>query len=187
MSTKIRPLIIEVPPGYKSNGAGLFVEQLNNLSERMERDIEGLSPDDFIWQPSLGVNSIGMLLVHIAIVEVYWCKRMLEQVAEPEQHVEDVLGIKMDFDGIPLSANGQPPQYLGRDAAYFLGLFQRARAHTDEVVRTLSDEDMEHEFEMHIPTGELRIMSRRWTLYHILEHQAGHYGQILLLKHLMGK
>jgi hypothetical protein len=26
-------------------------------------------------------------------------------------------------------------------------------------------------------------VSRRWILYHLLEHQAGHYGQILLLRH----
>jgi hypothetical protein len=26
-------------------------------------------------------------------------------------------------------------------------------------------------------------VGRRWILYHLLEHQAGHYGQILLLRH----
>jgi uncharacterized damage-inducible protein DinB len=180
-------LTIDLPPGYNSKEAGLFVAQLDNLSERMGRDIVGLSPDDFVWQPSLGVNSIGMLLVHIALVEVYWCKRVLERSAEPERDAERVLGINMDFDGIPLAADGRPPEYLHKAGAYFDGLLQSARAHTEEVVRTLLDEDMEYEFEMLIPTGDLRIMTPRSTLYHILEHQAGHYGQILLLKHLMEK
>ena len=32
--------------------------------------------------------------------------------------------------------------------------------------------------------GELRTVSVRWMLYHVLEHFAAHYGQILLLRHL---
>jgi hypothetical protein len=31
------------------------------------------------------------------------------------------------------------------------------------------------------------IVNPRWAFYHILEHQAGHYGQILLLKHLLAR
>jgi len=27
------------------------------------------------------------------------------------------------------------------------------------------------------------VVTPRWTLYHLLEHEAGHYGQILLLRH----
>jgi hypothetical protein len=27
------------------------------------------------------------------------------------------------------------------------------------------------------------VVTLRWTLYHMLEHLAGHYGQILLLRH----
>ena len=32
-------------------------------------------------------------------------------------------------------------------------------------------------------SGATMILNRRWTLYHMLEHYAGHYGQILLLIH----
>ncbi len=28
-------------------------------------------------------------------------------------------------------------------------------------------------------------ISKTWTLYHVLEHFASHFGQILLIKHLM--
>ena len=30
--------------------------------------------------------------------------------------------------------------------------------------------------------GESQVMNTRWILYHVLEHQAGHYGQMLLLR-----
>jgi len=39
------------------------------------------------------------------------------------------------------------------------------------VVRTRKRDGMRH------------AQSVRWILYHVLEHQAGHYGQILLLRH----
>ena len=31
--------------------------------------------------------------------------------------------------------------------------------------------------------GSFRNLNVRWILYHVLEHQAGHYGQMLLLRH----
>ena len=34
--------------------------------------------------------------------------------------------------------------------------------------------------------GTKRILNGRWIYYHVLEHFAGHYGQILLLKHMRG-
>ena len=33
------------------------------------------------------------------------------------------------------------------------------------------------------PNGEPREVEVRWIIYHMLEHFAGHFGQILLLQH----
>jgi uncharacterized damage-inducible protein DinB len=62
----------------------------------------------------------------------------------------------------------------------YLRALDAARAATHEVLRGWRDADL-------LSTYELRgrTHSYEWTLYHVLEHFAGHYGQILLLEHLM--
>jgi hypothetical protein len=32
--------------------------------------------------------------------------------------------------------------------------------------------------------GEHQTFDKAWVLYHLVEHFAGHYGQILLLRHM---
>src|SRR6266705_1799597 len=49
-------------------------------------------------------NSIGMLLAHIAIVEVFWTRLALEDRPMPFE-VHDVLGMGLDDDGMPLKAD----------------------------------------------------------------------------------
>ena len=34
------------------------------------------------------------------------------------------------------------------------------------------------------PDGSRRLFNVRWYFYHVLEHFAGHFGQILMLKHM---
>jgi len=65
----------------------------------------------------------------------------------------------------------------------------RARAHTKRIAAPLGDADLEREIVREHPNPERRearagrVITPRWTLYHMLEHEAGHYGQILLLRH----
>ena len=102
------------------------------------------------------------------------------------------LGIGLDDDGMPLPAEGRPPAGLaGRDLGSFDDLIARARAHTKQVAAPLDDAYLEREIVREHPNPETRearsgrVVTPRWTLYHLLEHEAGHYGQILLLRHAL--
>ena len=48
----------------------------------------------------------------------------------------------------------------------------------------LRDEDLARQVTRERPDGTTRIFNVDWVLYHMLEHLAGHHGQILMLKHL---
>jgi len=52
------------------------------------------------------------------------------------------------------------------------------------VAMTLADDDLGREIHRRRPDGSERVFNVGWVLYHILEHEAGHHGQINLLKHL---
>jgi hypothetical protein len=129
------------------------------------------------------MNTIGMLLAHNAIVEVFWTKIALKREEKPEGEV--VLGISFDDDGMPLPDEGKPPAVLaGKDLAYFDDLLRKARAFLKEAAKSVSDADLDGEITRKRPDGTQRVINVRWYFYHVLEHFSGHHGQVLLLRHL---
>ena len=175
---------IEPPAGFRSREAALFVAQLDDQSRRLVEDTRALTAAALEWQPAPGQNTMGMLLAHTAYWEVFWTRMVLEDRPLPFE-VRDVLGIDRGEIGTPLPADGCPPAGLaGKDVAYFHDLLARARAHTHEVARNLADADLQREVTRQRPDGTQNTITVRWALYHMLEHLAGHYGQVNLLRHL---
>jgi len=168
-------------PRCVSAQAGSFLAQLDDQLRRLTETTRGLTPDDLQWQPAPGTNTIGMLLAHMAVVEVFWTQLGIEQV-KPD--VPAVLGIGMDDDGMPLPEGQAPPEGLaGRDLAYYDDLLARARAYAASVLAKMTDADFDHSFERSRPDGKRATLNVRWVVYHMLEHFAGHFGQVLLLRH----
>ena len=170
--------------GIPCRDAALFVAQLDRLTSSLWEDVSDATPEELAWQPAPGMNTMGMLLAHIAIVEVYWIDRGVRAV-EPVD-IMAVLGIGMDDDGIPLRGDGPPPAALnGRDIGFYDELLVKARAHTHQVSAQVNDADMEREFERKSRSWPgSRTSNVRWVYYHMLEHLAGHYGQVLMLRHM---
>ncbi len=175
---------IEAEAGFRSREVALFVAQLEDQTRRLVADTEGLSPADLEWQPAPGTNTAGMLLAHVAYWEVFWVRAVLEARPGPIE-VRDVLGIDHAATGHPFPPDGHPPAVLaGRDLAFFHDLLARARAYTYQVARSVADLELDREVERTRPDGSRVSFTPRWALYHVLEHLAGHYGQLNLLKHL---
>jgi len=96
-----------------------------------------------------------------------------------------VLGIDMDADGMPLPPGDEPPAGLaGRSLDYFRDLIERARGYAKKAAAALTEEDLGTAFQRTRRNGMVDELNVRWVLYHMLEHFSGHYGQILLLRHL---
>ncbi len=182
--TEPERLVLVPPPDFRSREAGSFLAQMDDLSKNLAEETRDLTPEALAWQPAKGMNSIGMLLAHIAIVEVFWTALVLENRAPDAIPYADILGIGEDDDGIPLKKDGVPPANLaGKDLAFFDNLLDRARAHLRSVARALADAALDREVTKVRPNGQVRYLNVRWALYHMLEHYAGHSGQILLLRH----
>lgn len=184
MSTELRT-VLETPPGFASREVARFLWQMDEQRERLHEAFADLSPEALAWQAHPGVNTIGMLLAHIA-----WTEVNLAQVGlagEAAGHAADVLGLLEAEVGMPLAPAGAPPAALaGRTASQFRDLLLRAREHTRRIARTLDDDALAQEVRRPPrPDGTVRVFDRAWVLYHLLEHEAGHRAQVLLLRHLM--
>jgi hypothetical protein len=131
------------------------------------------------------MNTIGMLLAHVAVAEVNLVQVGL--LAEPAGHVEDVLGIGPDDDGLPLPPAGAPPAVLtGLGLPFYEDLLARAAAHTRAALAAIPDAALDEDVvRPPRPDGSRRVFTRRWILFHLLEHAAGHLGQVQLLVRLL--
>ena len=176
--------VIAIPAGYASQEVASFVAQLDDQLRRQREQTRALTPADLEWQPAPGMNTIGMLMAHQAMVEVVWIGIGIEDLQRNEVRFQEILGIGDEDDGMPLAPNGAPPVVLaGKDLAFFDDLLDRARKHLKRVAAGVKDSDLTLIRSRTRPNGELRELEVRWILYQMLEHFARHCGQILVLQH----
>lgn len=176
--------VLKPATGIRSPEAGSFLAQLDDLSARMLADLRGLTPAELAFQPRPGTNTVGMLLIHCAGAEVHWL--LTATTGTGEEAIRKALGIGVDDDGIPMAPNGRPPANLhGWTLADYRKLHDRARRFTRRALAGMSPADLSRGKSRRRWNGESQVMNTRWILYHVLEHQAGHYGQMLVLRHLL--
>jgi uncharacterized damage-inducible protein DinB len=183
MATRVIRTVLRIPRGYRSSEVASFMAQLEELSARLARDARGLTVRELEWQPGPGMNSIGMLLAHLAIVEVWWFGGPGQGKASVD--FERILGIGIDDDGMPCPPRGKHPKTLaGRPLSYYTKLLSKARRYVKGVARTMTLRDLERPRRRTWKSQKAKHhYNDRWVIYHVLEHYGGHYGQILLLKH----
>ncbi len=176
---------LKLSPGYNlktQSRIGLFAAQLDDQLRRLRKHVKSLTVPQLEWQLRPGMNTVGMLLAHLALVEVWWitvAPQGLSWEPDGKKIVKKVCGF--DDDGLPAPADAPHVDYLqGYTIEKYLSVLAKMRRITHRELRSWRDRDLDKVF----GPGKWQI-SRLWSLYHVLEHFAGHYGQILLLKHLM--
>ena len=169
--------------GFRSREAASFYAQLEDQARILRESLQGITPQELEWQPERGMNTIGMLLAHNAIVDVFWTQLAILGIKETDSL--PAIGISMDDDGMPLAQDAEGPANLkGKPLAFYEDLLTRGRAYVKDAWSKVSDADMDKQTTRERPDGSRRIFTVRWAMYHILEHYAGHRGQVQLLRHL---
>jgi len=176
---------IKLPRGYDARTqkqVGMFAAQLYDQLKRLKNSVDGLTVKQLEWQKKSGMNTIGMLLAHLALVEYWWIRLAPGEIRwEPEgkRLIQKACGF--EDDGIPLPPKGRHPQYLkGCSLNDYVEVMTKIRRSIHREMKTWHDRDLDKIYKL----GKHQF-SRRWTLYHVLEHFAAHFGQILLIKHMM--
>ncbi len=180
--------LLDIPRAFdrKSQAfVGSMAAGFDDQSRQLRGTVAGLGVEHLEWQERPGRNTVGMLMAHVAGAEIGWfyivCGGLNE--ADGARVMNERLGTDLASDrgGMPLSADGVHPASLkGRDLDGYFDLLARARTATYEVITTWSDASLDT-----TATFGPMTVSHRWVLYHVLEHFAAHYGQILSLLHCM--
>ena len=171
----MRRRVLERYPGL-STGIGYYLSGMEEVRGQVKAVVKSI-PDDLIGKPAfLGSHSIGGLVLHIGEAEWFWMQMVVcgHELTEEDKQAPfwDVLD---DVDGVARK---------GFTTEFCLQEIERIRNQTRDVLFSFSDKDLERiiTFER---KGETTEYNLRWILHRLIDHEAQHKGQILMLKRLM--
>lgn len=162
-------------PGL-STGIGYYLGGMEEVRSQLVAAVKTI-PDDLIGKPAfLGAHSIGALVLHIGEAEWFWMQMVVSghQLTE-EDKAAPFWDILDDLERV--AQNGFTTEFCLQEA-------EKIRNQTRDVLFSYNDKDLERiiTFERR---GETTEHNLRWILHHLIDHEAQHKGQILMLKRLM--
>ncbi len=158
-------------PGYQEPYGLLCAILQDGTNEwRLELD-PNLTEDAVVWQPYPGMHSIGGILLHIASVEVFWLERFALDREWDLEEVKLLMSQETEVDEWRWPA---PPR---RPISWYFEMHDRIRARTLESIKSWPSPESAKDLH-----GDPRTM--RWVLGHVIQHEAYHGGQAVLLQRL---
>lgn len=171
----MRQRVLTAHPGL-STGIGYYLSGMEEVRSQLVAAVNTM-PDDLIGKPAfLGAHSIGGLVLHIGEAEWFWMQMVVSghQLTEEDKQAPfwDILD---DVEGVARK---------GYSTEFCLHEIEKIRNQTRDVLFSYNDKDLERiiTFERRGKTTEHNL---RWILHHLIDHEAQHKGQILMLKRLM--
>jgi uncharacterized damage-inducible protein DinB len=156
---------------------GYYLGGMEEVREQLREAVAGMS-DDHIGRPAVpGAHPIGALVLHIGEAEWYWMQCIVSG-----QKVTEEIRRSCYWDVLT-----EPPgsSYKGYSAEFCLNAIQKLREQTRKTLAAFKDSDLERIYSRE-RRGETVEQSLRWILHHLIDHEAQHKGQILMLKRLQG-
>jgi len=178
--TAANPRITTCDPveGYGSQ-IGRYVAQMNEVRRGLKREVENLNIEQLDWHPDEQTESIGTLLLHLDSVEWSWIHQDIFGVSE-----DDYPGEWSEAEPIRVGV----PQVKGRPLDSYMQKLGATREKTLEVLRGFTDADLSRlvgEADMGPEVEKKsRLYTIDWIIWHIIQHEAAHIGQIELLRRL---
>lgn len=156
---------------------GLYLSAMEEVREQLHEAVSGMTDAQLARRAVAGAHPIGALVLHIGEAEWWWIQCNVhgrEMTDEDRRRAHwDVLEVAQVFDG------------HGYSARYCLEAIDHIRTRTRTALASLTDADLYRTFAVKMRSGPAEA-SLRWILHHLVDHEAQHKGQILMLKRLLG-
>ena len=167
--------ILTPAPGV-TPGIGFYLSGMEEVREQVRKAVENLSGQNLTRPAFLGAHATGALTLHIGEAEWWWIQCVVSghELTDADRQAPywDVLEDPESFES------------KGYTAEFCLQEIDKIRILTKESLASFKDNDLERifSFERGDKTHE---HSLRWILHHLIDHEAQHKGQIMLLKRLI--
>jgi uncharacterized damage-inducible protein DinB len=156
---------------------GFYLSGMNEVREQLHEAVAGIGIADIGRRALPDTHSIGALVLHIGESEWFWMQCVL---AGHQLCDEDTQTPCWDALKDPERVTSR-----GYSADFCLNEAQKIREQTRAVLVSFNDHDLERIFAFEW-AGVTREQSMRWILHHLIDHEAQHKGQILMLKRILG-
>ncbi|MFW9787587.1 MAG: DinB family protein [Candidatus Thorarchaeota archaeon] len=169
MSEETKQIVTLERDNELSPRIALFYAMLERTRGRLVRRVETLSKETLDFSPDRkSVESIGTLLIHIAAIEYSWI-------------LEDIAGKEMEYEKwkYAFSLRENIDQITGESVEFYLSRLKEVREEVFDFLKTLSDENLDSIIDV-----DSEKVSIEWILFHLIEHEAMHIGQISVLRRL---
>jgi uncharacterized damage-inducible protein DinB len=173
---KVKHLTL-APVAGLAQGIGLYFAGMEEVRQQLREAVSEMSDAEFRRRAVPGAHSIGALVLHIGEAEWWWMQCILSghELTEEDkrQPFWDVLVNPDEF------------AERGYNAKFCLDVIDEIRDETRTMLASLTDDDLERIY-THTRADKTTEVSLRYALHRLIDHEAQHKGQILMLKRLLG-
>ncbi len=173
---KIEKEIFEPMPNFPKE-IGFYLSGMAEVRKQLSDAVRDLSDAEISAKVLPNMQSIGQLILHNAEAEWFWIDCVL---AEKELD-EKVAKLELFWD-VLLDEDFAVKNY---SAEFCVETADKVRADCFETLKKFGDEDMEKYFGFNKNDDRRIEVTLRYVLHHLIDHEAQHKGQILMLKRLL--
>lgn len=155
---------IKAPKGY-SNDIGNMISMLDNLKQRVERNVRNLDLEGTDFLLDENANSPGAIIYHLAATEAYY------QVYTFEGRGFNAIERAKWETALNLGDKARK-EFKNKPIQYYIDIFDKVREKTKALLKTKDDAWFKKN------NGS---MSNHWAWFHVMEHQANHMGQLAMI------
>jgi uncharacterized damage-inducible protein DinB len=154
-----------------------FTEGWAGYQRLLLEAIGPLSPEHLSSRTAPHQWAVWQLAAHMTGSRAYWFHDVL---GEGDAAVRDMFRVESTtVPDLPLEDAGwEDDERLPRSASELTEAFQRTWAMIDEALRRWTAEDLVVEFTRTRRNGEVETFTRVWVVWHLIEHDLHHGGEI---------
>lgn len=167
-----RDTLVITPPVALHPEIGRFLWMMDDVRIITKDVVAGISQAALDWSAAPATNTIGTLLYHIALVEIDWL--YLDALEQP---LPDEMVALFPYDS--RDERGHLTEVNDVSLAEHLMRLDIVRARFHDVYATLSLDDFRRP--RNLPNYDA---TPEWIAYHLIEHEAGHRGEIATIRTL---
>lgn len=171
---KVERDILEPMAGV-SKEIGFYLSGMEEIRAQLRKAVSDLTDEELARRITPKAHQIGALILHLGEADSWWihsivAEKELDEEAKRFAHWDDTT--ETDF---------AEKNYSVKDCIERIDEITRM---SRKILAGFSDEDLERMFGFDQKDKRIEV-SLRWVLHHLLDHEATHKGQIMMLKRLL--
>lgn len=161
----------------------LLIYMLEDIRKVTLKGVSGLSKEQLFQEPLLGEFPIGAYLMHLGECDLGWLQVL--DGKEPDTELAKRSYYNIWFD----SGKDFNPPKQAIDIEEYLDVMAKCRAKVIDYIKSIDDSllDVKYSFTRTYEGKDYtKEYTRKWIIYHLIEHEAHTRGQMFMLIRMAG-